>query len=625
MKNKLTIKEEVERLLSYAYGEDHPKTFPNAYRTSSLLKVLAESISKITNEITSGKLSPPSDSILYHTSDYEYKFLMSPEFGKHDIYKWEEKNGVKQITLYTLFQHFEARMYPVFIFKFGNINFRFVSTLPLTYAVHSSFTKGAGRWLITYLTEDKFYEIIEEFLTEEEGREGASHEPSDEDVRIEFENKYEVATLKELESIKEAGRYGFVSPDLERDTYIFTFPFLNELLEVDSQTINEIYEDYTKMGKNYNANQICMKYEFPRNVFDKMRQVLGLYKTSLPLPDAEIRDHSVSDLVKSTLEAKKKKVFVEAEKKRERALEKEAENFRNIHTWLEEFYQNVELPKVQLERGEFGYPTVEREAYLALTDLHIGKMSYKLDTHLESEVQTYLKAVEYISYELEERGVSSVHLPIGSDLLHIDTTKLETTRGTPMARSTVPEHWSSIYGYTTSFIQSVIEIFLKRGMTINAYVVEGNHDRTVCYCVGHHVKAVFSEYDEVEVDTSQSTRKYFLVKEHLNMITHGDTEKQDVQHIAAYEARNELGAHNWRGLNIFTGHLHHNKHKGKTFTSHGSEEYLDINKWQSPAPCGPDIWHKNAGYLAGPAKLAYYIFDETGSVSTVGFRRVKPV
>lgn len=208
---------------------------------------------------------------------------------------------------------------------------------------------------------------------------------------------------------------------------------------------------------------------------------------------------------------------------------------------LKELANAPAAPRVQTPMIESGAPV-----YVALTDVHIGQ-----DDGGEAIAPAALRVVE----QLAKLGpVSEVILPVGSDLVHIDTYHRTTTKGT---------HIGAAMGARESLLCAVktmaetVTAILEAGHPVRLTYCAGNHDRVASYSVMLALFAWFRNEPNVKVNSIDvADRTYIESHGVMVAVMHGDTHKpEQMPMLAAVEAPALWGRCEHRY--IMCGHRHH--------------------------------------------------------------------
>jgi len=275
----------------------------------------------------------------------------------------------------------------------------------------------------------------------------------------------------------------------------------------------------------------------------------------------------------------------------------------------EELLKNVQPLNIVYTTPE---PTGDLALEIMLTDHHFGKIpfSYKdEDWTLANAKREYLDAVEYHISQAPE-NVSTLILPIGNDLLHINSNTGSTKKGTPM-------EYSANYHRLYSFVREVVAgsvLSLSERFKIKVVIVPGNHDEDACYRLGDYLEGIFYGSDRVKVDNTGHDRKYIEWGNTLLMFTHG--EKVNIQKLHdsfSTDVPNKNGRAKYRYAHI--GHLHKNM-KSETWRKNIKDEYLGTEVEICPSLSPTDNWHHDNLYVGNQRRTKAFLYSYTrGKVS----------
>ncbi len=171
-------------------------------------------------------------------------------------------------------------------------------------------------------------------------------------------------------------------------------------------------------------------------------------------------------------------------------------------------------------------PSVAKYAYeIAIPDIHFGKMSWAAESGEDYDLRIaedrYTTAVEELIDLINLDQVEKFILPIGNDMINIDSRHNQTYAGTP-------QDSDSRY---FKIVQTVKRVLIK---TINSLsilapvdiiVVSGNHDPESMFMIGEILDAFYHNNKNVTVDNSPKQRKYYKYGLNSFQYTHGNEEK----------------------------------------------------------------------------------------------------
>tara|TARA_B100001057_G_scaffold53533_1_gene47537 strand:- start:3910 stop:5049 length:1140 start_codon:yes stop_codon:yes gene_type:complete len=251
---------------------------------------------------------------------------------------------------------------------------------------------------------------------------------------------------------------------------------------------------------------------------------------------------------------------------------------------IERFAQQFSPRVKQIERK----PLVEPVAYeISLPDVHYGKLH---DLDLTEVEDQYMMVVEDLVRKASGLDIEKFILPIGNDGMNSEGLRRTTTKGTPQEESA---GWKDTFrGYWQLIVMAVD--YLKKKAPVDIIVVSGNHDFERMFYAGDVVSGWYRNDDNVTVDNTYDSRKYYEYGKNMLMFTHGDKEKPaDMPLIMATEKPEMFARTSHR--EVHCGHLH------KEMVN----EYRGIKVRFLPSICPNDEWHKQMGYKAKRTGQAY--------------------
>lgn len=286
---------------------------------------------------------------------------------------------------------------------------------------------------------------------------------------------------------------------------------------------------------------------------------------------------------------------------------------------FEEFIKNLNISVLNRPKVEF--PKIHHKGkkhclYLPIFDAHIGKLAHKStsgdDYDLNIAIERYKTAIQnlvnsaYSSYDFNE-----ICLVTGSDLLHVDSKKNETTSGTPQDSDS---RFEKVYEKTLSLLVETID-FLSSLAPVKVIMVRGNHAEHLEYTLGVSLKWLYRNSKNITVDAEAFLRKYYQYGNTGILICHGDKEKHDNLPLIFATENKEL----WASTDyhqIHLGHLHTDRKK--VFLT--SNEYSGCQVSIFPSLSGDDYWHSGKGYNLNQKRAVAIIYDkELGEIAKLNY------
>lgn len=275
----------------------------------------------------------------------------------------------------------------------------------------------------------------------------------------------------------------------------------------------------------------------------------------------------------------------------------------------EEMLQEVKPLNIAYTTPE---PTGDLALEIMLTDHHFGKIpfSYKdEDWTLENAKREYLDAVEH-HISQAPKNVSTLILPIGNDLLHINSNTGSTKKGTAMEYST---NYHRLYAFVRDVVAGSV-LSLSERFKIKVVIVPGNHDEDACYRLGDYLEGLFVGSHRVTVDNSGHDRKYIEWGNTLLMFTHGEKVNIQKLHDAfSTDVPHKNGRCKFRYAHI--GHLHKNM-KSETWRKNIKDEYMGTEVEICPSLSPTDNWHHDNLYVGNQRRTKAFLYSYTrGKIS----------
>lgn len=232
---------------------------------------------------------------------------------------------------------------------------------------------------------------------------------------------------------------------------------------------------------------------------------------------------------------------------------------------------------------------------IPLMDFHFGKMAWHGETgenfdHTIAE-ERFQKVVEKtLSLPTPKKYL----VIIGNDLLNFDNKHQLTTHGTPQDGDL--RFWKVVENVIV-LLKDFVTLLVKKSK-VDILFVRGNHDEYSSLWITKIIKNYFTNNKNVFVNDEPIKRKYYLWGKVLIGFSHGEMEKERIQHIMQHEKPNE-----WAKSKIRTWHLGHIHYKKEI-------EKAGIIIKNLSAASGVDLWHYDSGYIANQKATQIFIWDE---------------
>lgn len=242
-----------------------------------------------------------------------------------------------------------------------------------------------------------------------------------------------------------------------------------------------------------------------------------------------------------------------------------------------------------------------------IPDLHLGKQSWVEETGFhnydikiasrrfrESVDEMFLKAVREDKFEL-------ILFIVGNDLFNSDTAYplTATTAGTPQQDDA---RWQKVFRAGRQLIIEAIQKFEQIAPVV-VKVIPGNHDFQKSFYLGEVLEAYFNGDENLEIDNSPRTRKYFKWGKCLLGFAHGGRKDEGESRLLnnmKHECAKEWGETIYREWHC--GDIHHYKELQQRGSSKDIDKYAEdidgvVIKYLRTLMFN-DEWEAKKGYIS---------------------------
>jgi hypothetical protein len=252
---------------------------------------------------------------------------------------------------------------------------------------------------------------------------------------------------------------------------------------------------------------------------------------------------------------------------------------------------------------------------ISIQDLHIGKLAHGVQTlwgdyDIAIAKKYYKDAAEQLISNAPTGKIGKVLLIVGSDLIHYENQRIETSSGTKIEGDS---RWHKVFDESCQLIAETVES-LATQFPVEVMVVAGNHANLSEYALGAYIKAFFRNHPNVNVNNEPANRKYFGHGKTLVGFAHGNGVKK-LEELGAVMVRERMDViSNYKHLYWLTGHKHQ-------FTQMMDSRGIRI--FVSAALCNPDQWHAENSYVGNIQGAEGYLFSAEDGLTQIVFS--KPV
>lgn len=294
------------------------------------------------------------------------------------------------------------------------------------------------------------------------------------------------------------------------------------------------------------------------------------------------------------------------------AMEKKSDEI--AESYLDIFVKKAEsfAPK------KFIYNTIQGKKdcvyFINIQDLHLGKLATQRQTgwddyDVKIAKQLYVEAVDELIEKVPKDRVDKILLIVGSDLIHYENNKNQTTSGTQIEGDS---RWQKMFEESCDLMASTIEK-LAQNFNVDVITVHGNHGNLSEHALGCYLKAFFRNNTRVNIDNGYTNRKYYKYGKNLIGFTHGDDaeiKKGDDMAITLFR-ENQSDISNFKHLFFIFGHFH-------------SETQFDkkgIRCFIAPALCAPDQWHSKKNFVGNVRTSQGMLFNKEDGLEAIFYSK----
>lgn len=242
---------------------------------------------------------------------------------------------------------------------------------------------------------------------------------------------------------------------------------------------------------------------------------------------------------------------------------------------------------------------------VSLHDAHFGRLSFfkeagdNYDPSIAATI--YKQAVADALSFFNPRRVKKIVFPIGSDLLHTDNLRSETTAGTRV--DSVDTRIHNVFDIAVAAVIAAIEDCLLIA-DVDVVWIPGNHDELLSGMLAKVVKQYFRFDKRVNVDDAEMSRKIVHWGTNLIMFSHRFTKPQNAPLTLATEYPREWGLTTCR--EIHHGHWH--TMKSTTFSPYF--EVSGVMVRVLPSLCSADKWHFDNQFTGNVRAAESHLYTE---------------
>lgn len=390
------------------------------------------------------------------------------------------------------------------------------------------------------------------------------------------------------------------------DTYVTFVPAAPKPITLSGDTHRGIIRAYSSSdGQPATLNEIARTFGIVRAHLVGYLRVHGMTHDREPFTPEELMTRSDDALLDDALQMRRMAIHKKLERAKWTETLKDAQKWREVEahvlTPLLAALKTREPAKVRrLALPDASEPFA---AVVGISDFHHGKYSDAGEnwTAFNRDIarQRLFDATADLLSRLRLYGRPEViYVPIGSDFLHVDNDKGETTSGTPQDSDGTPaEMLVTGAALLEEWIATLTQV-----APVELVLMSGNHDRMMGLALLMVLEATFRNHPGVTARMDRTPRTYRAYGRNLIGFIHGDGVKK-TRDIAGHMAQE--AAEHWAHCThktAYTGHLHNERTETDTI--------FNVTRRQLPSLAGTDRWHARNGFIGAPASLPLYLHSK---------------
>ena len=245
-----------------------------------------------------------------------------------------------------------------------------------------------------------------------------------------------------------------------------------------------------------------------------------------------------------------------------------------------------------------------------LWDAHVGAYAWAdevgEDYDTDIAVRRVKSCVEAMIDEVAPYTIKKILMPVGNDILHVDSARLTTGFGDH--RLDVDTRFARVFAAALHVSAYMVERFLDVCDDIELLSVPGNHDVTSSYLLCVALQQRYLNEPRVTVDVSPNPRKYRLHGGTLLGFTHGcHMNVNNLSSAIAVETKALWARSTYREVQVGDKHQRWEKSFANVVPGGG------ILIRRVPALCSADYWTYSQAFLGESSRvLEVYRYDEVG-------------
>jgi len=254
---------------------------------------------------------------------------------------------------------------------------------------------------------------------------------------------------------------------------------------------------------------------------------------------------------------------------------------------------------------------------VSIFDLHLGKMAWAPESgnnynHRIGQ-ERFFASIEYFISLAKIFKISEVIFTFGSDFFNTDYDYPfpQTTHGTPQDNDL---RWQKLFKIGREMIIQAVNR-LSEVAPVRLIGIPGNHDFQKTFYLGDVLDVRYENDENVTVDNSPKTRKYYLYGKNLLGLTHGNDVPESRLLMLMPQEEPQLWAKS-KYREWHCGHLHH----GKKVSTASMEDVQGITIRYLKTLKGTDEWEAKKGYVGSIGGAEAFVWHkENGLIANFNY------
>lgn len=241
---------------------------------------------------------------------------------------------------------------------------------------------------------------------------------------------------------------------------------------------------------------------------------------------------------------------------------------------------------------------------IAMPDLQLGRLTTLEGSGVDQDVQATadraMAAMQSLMHSVDGKPIDRVLFPVGNDFFDSNTAEMTTAHGTPQQDDV---RWQRTFRTGRDLLVQTIDMWADI-CPVDVLVIHGNHDEERIFYMGELLDAWYHNNPNVQVDHSESKRKYYAYHNNLIGFTHGYYEKNErLAALMAFEVPEMWAKSKNREWHL--GDKHHKK--DMIFKTDELENGVVVRVLRSLAT--PSVWEYDKGYVGSLKAAEGFLWD----------------